>query len=171
MDSLIKLQPITWENYDEIIALEVHESQKDFVASNQKSLAQAYVYWANNDYNFLQPIVFGIYDCDVPVGFTTIAYEAGEGGFASNNGQPRYNLWRFMIDKNHQGKGYGKKAMKELIKYLSTKPRGEAPTIYVSYASDNDAARKLYESVGFVETGEIDCEDSGYSEVVARFVF
>ena len=159
----MKLQPVSWENYDELIALEVHDNQKSFVASNLKSLAQAYVYWANNDYNFLPPIVFGIYDGEVPVGFTTIVYEAGEGGYESNNGQPRYNLWRFMIDKNHQGKGYGKAAMKEIINYLRTKPKGEAPTIYVSYKPDNNATRKLYAGVGFVETGEIDDD-----EVVAR---
>jgi len=58
--------------------------------------------------------------------------------------------------------------MAELIKYLQTKPRGEAPAIYVSYASDNDAVRKLYASVGFVETGEIDEDEDGI-EVVARF--
>ena len=165
---MITLQPVTWENYDELVGLEVHESQKTFVASNQKSLAQAYVYWANNDYD-ISPIVFEIYDGDVPVGFTTIAYEAGEGGWTSNNGQPRYNLWRFMTDKNHQGKGHGKAAMTEIIKFLRTKPKGEAPAIYVSYAQENIATRKLYASVGFVETGEID-DDDGAVEIVARFV-
>ena len=168
---MITLQPVTWENYDELVALEVHENQKSFIASNQKSLAQAYVYWANNDYNFLPPIVLGIYDGGVPVGFTTIAYEAGEGGWKSNEGLPRYNLWRFMIDKNHQSKGYGKAAMEELIRFLRTKPKGDAPAIYVSYASDNDAVRRLYTSVGFMETGEIDDEYADNIEVVARFVF
>jgi len=39
----------------------------------------------------------------------------------------------------------------------------------LAYAQENAATRKLYASVGFVETGEID-DDDGEVEIVARFV-
>jgi len=162
---MITLQPITWENGN-IIAnrLEVHESQKDFVASNLKSLAHAYVYWATSG---IQPLVFGIYSDDTPVGFTMLHYETAEMcEHKSNEGQPCYGIWRFMIDKNHQGNGYGKAAMHVILKLLRTKPLGEAPAIYLSYHPDNVGARNLYKSVGFTETGEVDDD-----ELVARLMF
>jgi len=72
---------------------------------------------------------------------------------------------RFMIDASHQGKGYGKLAIIQLIEHLKTFPRKPAPSIYLSYKPDNEAARKLYASIGFKETGEISC-----GETVARLI-
>ena len=161
---MITLQPITWENGNTIAnRLQVHESQSNFVASNLKSLAHAYVYWANSG---IQPLVFGIYSDDVPVGFAMMHYESAEAcEYKSNEGKPCYGIWRFMIDKDHQGKGYGKTAMAEILKLLRTKPLGEAQTVYLSYHPENVGARNLYASVGFAETGETDG-----IEIVARLL-
>ena len=37
-----------------------------------------------------------------------------------------YNLWRFMIDKRYQKKGYGREAMKLALEFIKTLPCGEA---------------------------------------------
>ena len=50
----VSLRPITKENFNECISLEVADHQKDLVATNVKSLAEAYVN------PMLYP--FGIYD-------------------------------------------------------------------------------------------------------------
>ena len=60
-----------------------------------------------------------------------------------------------MIDHKYQGKGFGKQAMQKVIEFLRLFPQGKADAMYLSYWQTNEAARGLYASVGFVETGEI----------------
>ena len=62
-----------------------------------------------------------------------------------------YCLWRFMIDKRYQGKGYGKKAMQLALDYIRTFPCGKADTCWLSYEPENEVAKKLYTSFGFIE--------------------
>ena len=70
-----------------------------------------------------------------------------------------YNIWRLMIDKKFQGKGFGKKAMDLALEFISTFPCGTAKYCWLSYESDNDVARQLYKSVVFAETYEKDGEE------------
>ena len=65
-----------------------------------------------------------------------------------------YFIWRFMIDKRYQGKGYGRKAMQLALDYISTLPCGPAESIWLSYEPENEVAKKLYSSFGFVEFPE-----------------
>lgn len=69
---------------------------------------------------------------------------------------PNKETWldRIMIDKRDQGKGYGKKAIKSLIKIIS-KEYG-VNVIYLSITEDNIKAFKLYTSVGFEYMNEKD---------------
>jgi diamine N-acetyltransferase len=53
----------------------------------------------------------------------------------------------FMIDQNHQGRGYGRSAMIELINLL--KYEYDCKEIRLSHRRKNDIASKLYESLGF----------------------
>lgn len=73
-----------------------------------------------------------------------------------------YEIWRFMIDKRYQGRGYGKEALKLALDFIKTWPCGKADLCWISYNSENEIARKLYSSLGFEETGEM-CDD----EIVA----
>lgn len=64
----------------------------------------------------------------------------------------RVILVRYMIDKQYQGKGLGKKAIYKLfdlikIEYGNVK-------FYVSVSSQNIPAQKLYERVGFKKSVE-----------------
>ena len=71
-------------------------------------------------------------------------------------------LWRFMIDKEYQGKGLGKEAMKASLDFLREGPCGSAEYCWLSYEPENTKAKGLYSSLGFRENGEI-CGD----EIVA----
>ena len=62
-----------------------------------------------------------------------------------------YTLWKFMIDSRYQNKGYGRKALELGIKYLQE--RFGVSEIYTGVVPGNAVAKKLYESVGFKETG------------------
>ena len=66
-----------------------------------------------------------------------------------------YTLWRLMIDENHQKKGYGKEAVRLALEFIRTWPCGKAEYCVLSYEPENSAAKKLYASFSFEETGEI----------------
>jgi len=62
-------------------------------------------------------------------------------------------LYRLMIDRQHQGLGYGRAALRALLVYLRGLSGG--PDITLGVAPENIGARNLYASEGFLETGEV----------------
>ena len=147
---MVKLVKINEENVWSIVNLEVYSNQKDYVASNSESLIEAYLYLANN--RIVMP--FGIYDDEKPIGFLMIGFDDTSSNvkIAKNN----YCLWRLMIDKKYQRKGYGRKAIQLALDYIKEFPFGKAEYCYVSYDSKNQIGKDLYKSFGFVENGEMD---------------
>ena len=105
----ISLKDITIENYFDVLNLEVHPNQRNFIASNSISLAEAYVYDKNGD--FIAPLA--VYDKEVLVGFVMIAYDRKIGISKGN-----YLLFRFMIDQRFQGLGYFKPTMDAVIDFV-----------------------------------------------------
>ena len=132
----ITLQPITRENYRACAWLEVAPEQERFVASNAYSLAQA-CYELE-----CTPLV--IYAGDTMVGFAMYALDPDD---------HKYWIYRLMIDAAHQGKGYGRAAMKLLIEDIRRLPGCDE--IGISYVPENSGAKHLYASLGFVESGEV----------------
>ncbi len=135
---MVELREITKDSLDDVLALSVHENQKDFVSTTAHSLAQA---WAYRDTAF----PFAIYSDDVLIGFVMLGY------YEIKN---QYTLWKFLIDKQYQNKGYGKQALQLAIRYLIY--TFDVNEIYTGVAFENDTAKKLYHSFGFKETGEKD---------------
>ena len=66
-----------------------------------------------------------------------------------------YEVRRFMIDKRYQGKGFGREAVRLALEFIRTWPSGRSEACVTSYNPDNEVARKLYASFGFVENGDI----------------
>ena len=147
----IHLEKITKRNAEKLIALKVKKEQKEFVASNALSLAHAYVALSNNQAVY----PFAIYLGDKPIGFIMVGFDAH---FLSDEDpdilKKQYFVWRFMIDKRYQGKGYGKQAFKLAIDFIKTFPSGPSDLCWVSYEPANEAAKKLYASCGFKEAPE-----------------
>ena len=153
---MLKLKKINRNNVGEILKLEVFDNQKSFVATNNSGIIEAYIAITDNNDVF----TFGIYKDDAPIGFLMIGYnvnsdDEGAPSIAKGN----YNIWRLMIDKKFQGQGFGKEAMDLALEFINTFPCGTAKYCWLSYESDNDVARQLYKSVGFVETDEKDGEE------------
>ena len=99
---IIKLEPINDNNRDAVVALSVREDQP-FVATNDYSLREA------AEANAKAPGTarpFAICAGEKIVGFCMLALDPED-----ENPVDRYCLWRFMIDKNEQGKGYGQAAL------------------------------------------------------------
>jgi len=141
---MLEIRPVTKENWHALIDLKVREDQKKFVASNLYSIAQSKVGDEYQGHWDLFP--FGIYDGDEPVGFLMYAF---------NFEHPREQAYvqRLMVDEKFQGKGYGKFAMQKALEIFRADER--IKNVAISYEPENDVARKLYTSLGFVETGEI----------------
>ena len=153
---MLKLEKINRNNVAEILKLEVFDNQKSFVATNNSSIIEAYIAITENNHVF----TFGIYNDDKPVGFLMIGFDVNsDDESAPKIAKGNYNIWRLMIDKKFQGKGFGKNTMNLAIEFVNTFPCGTAKYCWLSYASDNDVARQLYKSFGFVETDEKDRDE------------
>ena len=153
---MLKLEKITGKNVWDILKLRVSEEQKSFVAGNDISIIEAYTAITGNGHAF----PFVIYEDDMPIGFLMIGFGTDDywddaPAIAAGN----YNLWRFMIDKDHQKKGYGKEALRLALDFIRTFPCGQAEYCWLSYEPENAVASGLYRSFGFVETGEMDGEE------------
>lgn len=146
---MVELRKITDDNFDECIKIEPKEEQKSYVASNIRSLAEAYVALTNNE---CIPMPYAIYDNDIMVGFIMLSYSEAD----ENNDENIYWVCRLMIDKRYQGKGYGKEAVSKALELIRTFPYGKAAVVSLSYEPENVAAKTLYASFGFVETGSIE---------------
>jgi diamine N-acetyltransferase len=59
-----------------------------------------------------------------------------------------------MIDKRHQGKGYGKQALELVIEFVRQKP--DAKQLLLSYVSTEGSAAPFCAKYGFTETGEVE---------------
>ncbi|WP_455039007.1 GNAT family N-acetyltransferase [Lancefieldella parvula] len=150
---MLSLQRIDGRNVWDILKLKVSKEQQSYVADNDVSLIEAYISKTENG----QIFPFGIYKDDVPVGFLMIGFGTDSSwddapAIAQNN----YDLRRLMIDTKYQGRGYGKEALNLALEFIRTFPCGRAEYCWLSYEPENKAARDLYRSFGFVETGEKD---------------
>jgi diamine N-acetyltransferase len=68
-----------------------------------------------------------------------------------------------LVDRRWQRRGLGRRAVAQALAQLSDAAR--AGGFALSYHPDNDAARRTYRALGFVETGETEGD-----EVVARLL-
>jgi len=91
------------------------------------------------------------YNSDL-VGFTKIEL-IPTGLMPFNFTEPAYYFDAFVIDAKHQGKGMGRLALGEIIAFMRNKPWGDVDAIKLSCYIENVGAVALYESFGFVRTG------------------
>lgn len=140
----IELRRIDESNREECLTLRVAPGQSAYIADNGRSLQTA----AEN------PAVarpFAIYANGQMVGFAMFAFD-GE----IEAPRDRFWLWRFMIDASRQGRGYGRAALREVIRYFREQGACE---ITLSTKPDNVRALALYHGAGFRENGERNGEE------------
>ena len=70
-------------------------------------------------------------------------------------------ILRLMIDEKYQRKGYGRAATIEIIRRLKLHP--EVERIATSHVRENEAAARLYESLGFVDWEHEELRGEAYS--------
>jgi diamine N-acetyltransferase len=141
-----RLEIITPENVRAACRVAVTPEQNSFVAPVPISLAEAYVH-AEKAWPRL------IVDGDDAVGFVM----AGINPTAENESR-RYGIWRLNIDAAHQGKGYGRFAVGEVL--AEFRRRG-ARRATVSWVEGDGGPRDFYLKLGFTPIGEHDGETVG----------
>lgn len=135
---MIQLKPITGENLENVLALRVSTEQQRYVSPTAHSLAQAYVYRET-------AFPFAVYANETLVGFIMFGYYEA---------RRQYTLWKFLIDQRYQGRGYGRAALMQGIAYM--KETFAIKELYTGVSLGNAAAKQLYRSVGFAETGLVE---------------
>lgn len=138
----LTLRPVTRDNFETVAELELHPHQRAWLASNSYSIAQASFYP-----NFHTR---AIYLRDEVIGFMMFVALDGV-----DDEPGEYNIWRFMVDSRHQGKGHGRRALQALLDEIRRDPA--ACKVWISYVPGNAVASGFYASFGFVET-EVDEE-------------
>lgn len=136
----VHFEKIDKDNWEECIDLTVYDNQKSFVAPNYYSLLES------KFENELYPL--SIYMDETMVGFLM---------YGMDTETQRMEMCRLMIDKKHQGKGYGKAAVLKLLDYIKN-TYGNIE-FFTSVVPENSHTLKLYEKVGFKKTGEIMWEE------------
>jgi diamine N-acetyltransferase len=139
----LELRPVTVANWNSLIKLKVREDQKNFVASNLYSIAEAQFGFDEEGHWRLFP--FGLYMEDEPVGFAMMGLNYVHSGFQGL-------ILRLMVDEKFQGKGYGRAAMESML--VTFRADESVNVVCITYEPENEPARKLYASLGFKETGE-----------------
>ena len=158
---MIRLEKIDAKNIWDVLTLKVKRRQRNFVASNYVSIVQAYAAIGTGCTAF----PFAICDDDKPVGFLMIGYNEAvlydfyDGVKAPEILKDNYSVWRLMIDKKYQKKGYGREALRLALEFVRTFPSGKADYVSLSYEPENKIAAKLYHSFGFKENGEMDGDE------------
>ena len=144
---MVTLEPITQQNFKAVIAMELEESQKGYVQTNEYSIAQSYIY---PEFRPMAICAEG-----VPVGFLLWCIDTDEDA---------YWIYRLMLDKTRQHKGYGTCALRLLTEMLKGDP--DRRCVYISAFPDNTVALTAYRKFGFVDDGR---EING--ETVLRYDF
>lgn len=137
---MIHLEPITPENWR--LGLTVRDDQRRFVSDSAGILARAYAYREYRSRAFI------VCSNDLPVGMA-MYYDLDD--------LKAYDFSQFFIDRRYQGNGFGYAAAKQILQTM--RDDGKYDKVVLCYVAGDDAARNLYEKLGFKHTGEADGDE------------
>ena len=147
---LLHFESVSMKNRKEMEALQVYPAQCGFIESVSECLCEA------DQASSWHPE--GICDGQMLIGFAMYGY------FES---PPPGRLWldRLLIDKTHQGKGYGRASIRALLEKLHREY--DSREVYLSVYENNKKAVSLYQQIGFRFNGQYDTK----GEKIMVYVF
>jgi diamine N-acetyltransferase len=131
----MELRDVTADNWRDVVRIEPKQDQRRFVAS--------VAYYLNLCHYGEDWRPLAIYQEGEPIGFAMWAFDTEE---------QNYWIGGLVIGAEHQGKGYGRAAIEALLDHLAAQPGYREAALFCD--PENTVARRLYASLGFVETGE-----------------
>ena len=153
-DNKLELIELTYRARD-FLLLDIHENQKNLVASVAQSYADALFPPVDYKYGPPVPWIRGVLLNSEPVAFVMCADPTEQ--------QKDPWLWRLLVDKSHQGCGIGRFTVESVL--TRYREMGCA-RVLVCWAPVEGNAGDFYKKIGFIETGE-----KMGDEIVAEFRF
>ncbi len=153
-DNKLELIELTYRARD-FLLLDVHENQKNLVASVAQSYADALFPPVDYKYGPPVPWIRGVLLISEPVAFVMCADPTEQ--------QKDPWLWRLLVDKSHQGCGIGRFTVESVL--TRYREMGCA-RVLVCWVPIEGNAGDFYKKIGFIETGE-----KMGDEIVAEFRF
>ena len=144
----ISLRAVTADNFDILSELPLLPQQRDYLASNDYSIAQASFHPATMHTR-------AVYCDEEVIGFLMFVSPDDE------DPPGHYQIWRFMVDHRRQGQGHGRAALGLALAEIRARP--DARSIEICYKPGNASARQFYASMGFVEK----CMDADGNDMLA----
>lgn len=142
----VAIEPVNRENYRALFRMQLRPGQEIFVTPPRWTLARCYVRMFGDNFEHLPHLIRA---AGKVVGYATTVCDAAS--------EEEYWIDDIMIDAMHQGKGYGRGAMRETIKMIAARyPRCRGVQLTCFRANTNAAA--LYLSLGFEPAGAVDPE-------------
>ena len=134
---MIRLETVNPDNWR--LRLKVSDAQKRFVADSSTMLARAYAYRESRSKAYI------IYNDNLPVGMA-LYYDCAE--------LNAYDLSQLFIDERYQGNGFGIEATKQILDKMKSDSKYDK--VILCYIDGNEAAKNMYEKLGFTLTGDRD---------------
>ena len=134
---MIRLETVNPDNWR--LRLKVSDAQKSFVADSATMLARAYAYRESRSKAYV------IYNDTLPVGMA-LYYDCAE--------LNAYDLSQLFIDERYQGNGFGIEATKQILDKMKSDSKYDK--VMLCYIDGNEAAKNMYEKLGFTLTGNRD---------------
>lgn len=152
----VRLVGLTHENYRDYGRLRPHRTQERFVATMDQSFADA-LFPGRHDGNPVVPVLRGVEADGEPVGFLMYADMYAD---AAGAGTPEPSLWRLLVDRRHQGRGIGGRALGLWAEEMRVAGHRAVTTSWVQAPGGPEP---FYLRAGFELTGE-----TADGEAVAR---
>ena len=134
---MIRLETVNPDNWR--LRLKVSDAQKRFVADSSTMLARAYAYRESRSKAYV------IYNDNLPVGMA-LYYDCAE--------LNAYDLSQLFIDERYLGNGFGIEATKQILDKMKSDSKYDK--VILCYIDGNEAAKNMYEKLGFTLTGDRD---------------
>ncbi|HEL2737262.1 TPA: GNAT family N-acetyltransferase [Streptococcus suis] len=133
---MIRLELVNNENFDEVLQVQLAPQDQRRVASVEYSLAQAWLYKDNRE---LYP--YAVLSGQKVVGFVLLSIQEDKS----------YYVWRLLIDKEYQNRGYGKEVIRHILSLA--KEDSSCQKVSVNYVIGNHKMRYILEKLGFQSAG------------------
>ena len=135
---MVSLRAITEANFQAVIDMKRPDGE-DYVAPNVYSLAQAWLYRANEDV-----FPYAVYSDETPVGFLLLEEDLEE---------RQLIVWRIMFPEAWANRGYGTAALRIVLERAAR--AGKYDRVLLECDPANLRAMHVYDKLGFAPTGEI----------------
>lgn len=133
---MIRLELVNKDNFDAVLEVSLSATDERKVASVEYSLAQAWLYKDNRE---LHP--YAVLSGQKVVGFVLLSIQKDK----------NYYVWRLLIDKEYQNRGYGKEVIRQIL--VLAKEDSLCQKVTMNYVIGNHKMRYILEKLGFQSVG------------------